>query len=209
MEYAFDRKGAVAGKQSIHFIPALPGSTRSLGCLYATQAGPAGATISQPPFCLTIPEGLLKQETTVSITTFGRYSPLPAGVSLGHFAEITLQPEPFAPLMPPPVVCYTYTAQDVVAGGGSPANLYLAAYDPETLLWERLPAAVDKAQQRLEAPVAHFSVFGVFAKPRPETLPVTGSSMKPAWGWAILLLLLAVPVWLGMRRWKKPKSLAR
>jgi len=209
VEYAFDRKGAVAGQQSIDFIPVAPGSTRSRGCLYATQVGPGGATVSQPPFCLTIPEGLLKQETTVSITTFGRFSPLPAGASLGHFAEITLQPEPFAPLVPPPVVCYSYTAQDVLAGGGSPANLYLAAYDPETLLWERLPTALEKEQLRLEAPVSHFSVFGVFAPPQPEKLPVTGSSMKPAWGWAILLLLLAAPAWLGVRRWKKLKRLVR
>jgi hypothetical protein len=203
MEYAFARRGAVAGQRRIQFIPVAPGSTRSRGCLYATQAGPPGAAITQAPFCLTIPEGLLKQVTTASITTFGRFSPLPGGINLKHFADITLQPEPFAPLIPPPIVCYIYTAQDVVAGGGSPENLYLAAYDPETRLWERLPTAVDRVRQQLVAPVAHFSVFGVFANPQPEKLPVTGGVMAPEWGWAFLILLLAA-VGLGVWPWKKP-----
>jgi hypothetical protein len=204
VEYAFDRRGAIAGQRSLQFDPAVPGSIRSKGCLYAARFGAVGGTITQAPFCLTIPGGLLKQDTTASITTFRRFTPLPDGINLKHFADITLQPEPFAPLVPLPVVCYTYTAQDVVTGGGSPENLYLAAYDPETRLWEKLPTALDKVNQRLVAPVAHFSVFGVFAVSQPESLPVTGSSLQPVLSWWLLVVLLFV-AWLVLRRWRYRK----
>ncbi len=185
--YAFNRAGALRSGELLQFIPSVPGSGRIRGCLVTASFGPAGGTLHQPPFCLNIPAGLLPQDTTASIEVFSAFSPpFPGAVDLRHYADISLQPEPPAPLQPMPLVCYTYTARDVLLAGGQAANLFLAAYDPETRLWERLPTALIAAQNRLEAPVSHFSVFGVFASPPPKELPVTGTDQTRTW-----LILLA------------------
>jgi subtilisin family serine protease len=178
VQYAFNRRGAVASGETIQLIPAQAGTQRSLGCLLVVQTGAAGGTYTQPPFCINIPAGLLMQNTSLSIETFHHFTPaFPKALDLEQYAEINLRREPVAPLSPQPVVCYTYGSTDLLAAGGDPANLFLAIYDPETRLWEQLPTALDKANLRLQAPVSHFSVFGVFAQPPPRSLPVTGAPL--------------------------------
>jgi hypothetical protein len=99
-------------------------------------------------------------------------------VPIGRYSEITLDPTPRPPLSPPPRVCYSYTAGDLVKAGGDPQNLFLAVFDSQTRLWERLPTSLDTVNNRIIANVPHFSIFGVFTIAQPESLPVTGGKLR-------------------------------
>lgn len=198
LQVAYNELGAVRSGQAIRFFPQTPGAPRTVpNCQATTTAASAGGTVTFHPFCLEIPAGLLPAAplTTVRISSFAAFPPTAQQglAALGRFAEITLDPTPRPPLNPAPQVCYYYDAQDLLAAGGSPGNLYLAVFDSQTRLWEPLPTSVDAANGRITAPVPHFSIFGVFTTPQPASLPVTGAS-APAAGWPALVLLAAALV---------------
>lgn len=192
LQYAYNRRGALMENQAILFVPHPPGDSSGVpGCLTEGVIGPGGGSLAFEPFCLEAPAGALAADTRVHFTVFNRFSPLPSGrQNLNRFADIILDPMPRPPLDPPPEVCYYYTAQDVLQAGGRPQNLLFMVYDAETRRWDALPTQVDLLQQRIVAPVPHFSVFGVFAPGSavPETPPVTGAP-RPPWRRALLLVL--------------------
>ena len=205
--YAFDQSGAVSPKSAILFSPQIPGSDRQVpGCLLVTEVDPAvTARFDLAPWCLQFPSGAVSQPATLRFSVFNTFSPRFANfLSLGHYAEITLEPQPPAPFSPRPMVCYIYTAGDLAAAGGKATNLFLASYDLESGVWERLPTGIDTLQRTLFSPVAHFSVFGVFTSPRPSEPPVTGAArpgvipIDPVW-----LLLPAWLIWRS-RPWRRP-----
>ena len=194
LQVAYNELGAVRSGQAIRFFPQTPGAPRTVpDCQATTTAASAGGTVTFHPFCLEIPAGLLPAAppATVRISSFAAFPPTAQQslASLGHFAEITLDPTPRPPLNPAPQVCYYYNAQDLLSAGGSPGNLFLAVFDSQTRLWERLPTSVDAANGRIIATVPHFSIFGVFTYPQPASLPVTGA--PAAAGWFVPLLLTA------------------
>ena len=186
--YSFDRTGAVAAGQGIRITPANVGAVRSLGCLTAAPLPISGGTLTQAPFCLTVPGGLLQQPSTASIETFTSFTPLPENyTSLQYFAEINLTPVLLKPINPAPLVCYTYSAADVLKAGGNAENLFFAFYDPETRIWERLPTQVDVTLSQLRASIPEFGIFGIFSLAQPQELPATGTN----WPWNAALLMAA------------------
>jgi hypothetical protein len=207
ISYAYNRRGALKAGQTIRFAPHPPGATSSVaGCQISTLLQSGQNTYEMDPFCLTLPDALLQdlvsQQGRVRMTTFSNFTPLPSFHSLSHFAEITLVPMPHPPLSPPPTVCYHYTARDVVQAGGRPQNLFIAVYDAETNMWQRLFTAVDLSQQVLVANVPHFSIFGVFANanPLPENLPVTGAPGRATWDWGLIVTAVLLGAWGIWRR---------
>ncbi len=195
MLYAYNRKGAVAGKQTIVFVPHPRGDTSGVpGCVDDSLIGPGGGSTTFDPFCLDVPAGAFSTDTRLHFSVFDSFSPLPASAqSLNHFADIAPDPMPDAPLDPQPQVCYHYTAADVLKAGGKPQNLVFMVYDHETRMWDKLPTVVDVAGQRILAPAPHFSTFGVFAPSSavPEIPPVTGAPKRDN-------RLLALPVGLAL-----------
>ncbi|GEM_PF-689416 len=181
--HAYNRPGALREGLALRFEPAAPGSARNPeGCLSAGQAGTGRTTLTQGNWCLDILPGTLSQTHTVRFSVFQNFTPSFARyLSIGQFAEISLDPMPEPPLRPSPQVCYYVTPQDLARAGGHAENLFMAVYDHELEVWERLPTAVDVTNLYLQAPIPHFSVFGVFAtavdsgSPVPEELPVTGA----------------------------------
>jgi len=183
VQVAYNQLGAAKNNQAIYFYPYPAGNPRSVpACQTTTTANSAGKTILLAPFCLEIPSGLLPAapDTTVRMSVFSYFPPAARqkDTPIGHYSEITLDPTPRPPLNPPPRVCYYYTAGDLIKAGGDPQNLFLAVFDSQTRLWERLPTSLDTANNRIIADVPHFSIFGVFAIAQPESLPVTGGKLR-------------------------------
>lgn len=189
LQFSYNEIGAARPGQAIRFYPQTPGAPRTVpGCQATTTAAGSGGTFTFQPFCLEIPAGLLPASppTTLRISSFVSFPPTTQQSyrPLGRFAEITLDPTPRPPLVPPPTICYYYTAQDLLQAGGSPNNLFFAVFDSQTRLWEKLPTDVDATNGRLTALVPHFSIFGIFTHPEPASLPVTGASTPhslPGW----------------------------
>ena len=200
---SYNQRGAIKSGVAIHFFPQMPGAQRTTPtCDLADSVGSSGGLLSFDPWCLDIPSGLLPEQTTVRFSLFNTFPPAPRQyINLNRFVDLTLDPMPQPRVNPPPVVCYHYTAADLAKAGGHAANLFIAEYDAHTNLWDRLPTAVDSAGGRLTAPVKHFSVFGVFAEPAPEALPVTGAPARstPWPALALTGLLGAVLLWLRRR----------
>lgn len=196
LQYAYNQVGAVQPGLAILFTPRPVGTGATTpACQEVTQVNAAdGGLYWFGPFCLQIPAGLLAQDSTLRFSVFDAFAPrIPANsAALGHYAEITLDPYPTgAPFNPPPVICYAYTPNDLLRAGGRAGNLYLAAYDGETNLWERLPTVADESVARLTASTTHFSIFGVFADGEPDELPVTGARQTVGAGaWGLLLATL-------------------
>lgn len=183
VQVAYNQYGAVKSGQAIYFYPYPPGNPRTVpACQTTTTANSAGKTILFDPFCLEIPAGLLPATptTTVRMSVFTYFPPSTRqkDVPIGRYSEITLDPTPRPPLNPSPRVCYYYTAGDLVKAGGDPQNLFLAVFDSQTRLWQRLPTSLDTANNRIIADVPHFSLFGVFTIAQPESLPVTGGKLR-------------------------------
>ncbi len=202
--YAYNQPGALRNRSAIHFYPRTPGSDRTApGCLRVTRTGAGGGDYNFAPFCLEMPAGTLDGDATLRISTFSRFPPTPSRFSpVGAYAEITLDPKPLPPLTPPPRLCYRYTTADVGQAGGRPENLFFAVYTHETQMWQRLETSVDREQRRIYAEVPHFSIFGVFHSPMPETPPVTGARFVPQPGWWLLVVgLLAgvLGIWCARR----------
>ncbi|MEJ5202576.1 MAG: S8 family peptidase [Anaerolineales bacterium] len=183
IQVAYNQYGAVKNGQAVYFYPYPAGNPRTVpACQTTTTANSAGKTILFPPFCLEIPSGLLPAtpDTTIRMSVFSYFPPSTSQteVPIGRYSEITLDPTPRPPLSPPPRVCYYYTAGDLVKAGGDPQNLFLAVFDSQTRLWERLPTSLDTVNNRIIANVPHFSIFGVFTIAQPESLPVTGGKLR-------------------------------
>lgn len=216
-QYSYNQKNAVAAGQALLFVPMAPLAPRlSDGCVapeaeetvdlpdleaLRQKVGPAGGTFGLQPFCVNLPAGLLQEETILSIELLeGSPRPQPGWVDLQTAAEITLRPRPDYSLGSP-LVCYRYTAQDLLKAGGNPANLFLAYYNPASRSWEQLPTRVDASRSLLLAVVPHFSMFGVFAA-QPNFLPETGALL--AWDTLTCLPMLALGAillgWLALRR---------
>jgi subtilisin family serine protease len=208
LQYAYNRRGAVAEKQAIRFYPRPTGAPRMVpGCMLSEVVPAGGGEVTLNPFCLAFPKGTLQQDTRVHFTLASNFSPLPSRAnSLGQFADVILEPLPQPPLIPPPRICYRYSAADLVQAGGKAENLFFAVYDPEIRTWEILETEVNAALQRIEADVPHFSVFGVFhnENPLPDKLPVTGAARTGPAGTSAhgrrLLVLLAVVIVVGLWR---------
>jgi hypothetical protein len=204
--YAFNQTGALRAKTAILFSPQTPGADRQVqGCLLVTEIAPATTTqVDFEPWCVQFPTGALSQPATLRFSVFNQFPPrFNNYLSLGHYAEINLEPQPPAPFDPRPMVCYTYTAADLAAAGGKATNLFLATYDLEYGAWERLPTGIDTLQRLLFAPVAHFSVFGVFTSPHPAESPVTGApaAANPPY-WLLGLFFPPLLVWWS-RSWQR------
>ncbi|MDZ4158356.1 MAG: hypothetical protein U1B80_01075, partial [Anaerolineaceae bacterium] len=176
----------------------------ALGCQMTSPTGPSGGSYQCEPFCLELPAGMLDGDATLRISTFTHFAAAPAHyLPLGAYAEITLDPKPIPPLIPAPRVCYRYTAADLVKVGGRPENLHFAVYTPETQFWQRLATSVDRQAQRIYSDVPHFSIFGVFYTPMPETPPVTGAHFPAApAGWLLAALGGAGAFWI----WRSLRS---
>ncbi|MBI3159891.1 MAG: peptidase S8 [Chloroflexi bacterium] len=171
------------------------------------KAGPEGGTFDLMPFCVNLPAGLLESEARLTLQLSDKEPPAPPDwVELGAYVDIELTPSPDYASQGYPIVCYRYTAQDLLAGGGYAFNLFLAYFDPATRTWRALSTAADEGQGILYAYAPHFSTFGVFAA-RPDTLPQTGAAF--AWDTATCLPLLLMALMLGLAGWARRRNTRR
>jgi subtilisin family serine protease len=183
LQYSYNQVGALKAGQAIRFDPltAPVDDHTASGCLFSTTVTSAGGFFSLSPFCLDIPSGVLQQDSILHMNVFKRFPPSPSSYhSLGEYASIAINPMPRPLITPPLLVCYNYSSSDLLQVGGDPGNLFMAVYDTETNLWERLPTSVDTALRRITAPVSHLSIFGVFGS-QPVRLPVTGAPVSLPW----------------------------
>lgn len=146
----------------------------------------SGGILNASPFCATTPA--LQHPATLRIIPKSSAPVMPvAFLDLQHYADITFFYAPAPPISPMPMpvvyVCYHYTAQDVLAAGGHPSNLFIAAHDATTNKWQALPTSVDATQSLLMALAPHFSFYGVATlnpsnDSRGLNLPVTGATFS-------------------------------
>jgi len=204
LQYSYNQVGAVKAGQAIRFDPlTVPLDDHTTdGCLFSTTVNSTGGFFSLSPFCLDIPSGVLQQDSILHMNVFKRFPPSPSGDhSLGEYASIAINPMPRPLITPPLLVCYNYSAGDLLQVGGDPGNLFMAVYDTETNLWERLPTSVDTALRRITAPVSHLSIFGVFGS-QPNHLPVTGAPVSLPWI-PLAAIVIALFGLVGWRTWPK------
>lgn len=204
VQYAYNRPGALRERLAILFVPVVPGSTRvTAGCLFTSRTVFRGCS-QMAPFGVDLfltPNPDLPDPLELSIRLLRVFRSLPGTwLSLNHFADISLKNSP-DPIDPAPLVCYQYTARDVLAAGGHPENMFIAHYDTVNRQWERLPTAVYPEQNLLMAQANHFSTFGVFAR-QPEALPVTGAR----WQAAGILILFSLSIIVGLGLVKRLKT---
>jgi hypothetical protein len=196
-EYSSNQVGALQDGFAVLFIPytggspTLPSNTVCPQTQAVTiEAGISTACDGSPtPFDVNIPAGELLYRSTLKIQQLTSAPSMPASfLDLGQYADIRLAYSPPAPSlspMPQVDVCYAYTPQDLLAAGGHPENLFIAAHDVSTNQWQPLATTVDSLNSRLIARAPHFSYYGV-ATLNPVTasssnglgLPVTGSPLS-------------------------------
>lgn len=186
-QYAYNQAGKLSEGLALLFIPAEPGSTRQIfDCLFVTQSEFGGCD-QLPPFGVDLQSdsGDIPVGTQLSIR---RLQSMPAHwpatfKPMNRWAEIEVSPGLIGGL-----VCYDYTAEDVLRAGGRPQNMFLASNQTGTRGWERLQTLVEPEEGQLIGNAEHFSIFGVFAL-QPVSLPETGTDRSGQLGWAWVALL--------------------
>lgn len=204
-EYAYNRAGALWPGLALLFRPYPTGGIPpSSACEnFTARVDTGGGFFDAPPFCALIPADALQHPATLQIIPLLSAPPMPrAFLDLGHYADIRLLWSPAPPLSPVPevYVCYHYTPQDVLAAGGHPENLFIAAYDQAAGRWQALPTSADLLQEIIMARAPHFSIYGVGSLKSPADLPQTGAPLSPK---ALAGLAgLAGLLWVGWR-WQR------
>lgn len=204
-EYAYNRAGALRPGMALLFRPYAAGDPPpSNDCENFTRPVDAGGGFfDAPPFCVFIPAGALQHPATLQVVPLISAPRMPrAFLDLRHYADITLAYSPAPPLSPLPeiYICYHYTPQDVLAAGGHPENLFLAAYDSEALRWQALPTSADLGQEIIMARAPHLSIYGVATLGSPRGLPETGAPLRAdVWAGLVVMAVMTI-LWLRWRR---------
>ena len=223
--YSYNKVGALKNGLALLFIPYISGSPTlpSNAVCPQTQAVTIEAGISTTcdgsptPFDVDIPAGALLRRSELKIQQLTSAPVMPASfLDLGQYADIHLAyspPQQSLNPLPPVDVCYAYTPQDVLAAGGHPENLFIAAHDEATNQWSPLATTVDALNSRLIARAPHFSFYGVATlKPSANNiskglgLPVTGSPLSHEFiiflvALGVILIFLLSGIW----RQRKPR----
>ena len=200
--YSYNQSGKLQSQQAILFVPVPYGTNRVTSeCNYTALVGSQGGHFDLPPWCLDLPKDALAEDTTLHFNLLAQFTPPFEGwMDLNHFTEIYFDPSA-GTLNTPAIVCYHYTADDVLKAGGHAENLYIARYHGGR--WDTLPTYLDTANGLLTARVSDFSVFNVVTSLPPEELPVTGASRQPwlpAGAASLLALMLAGLLWRNRSR---------
>ena len=194
-EYSYNQVGALQNGLALLFIPyasgspTLPSNVCPQTQAVTIEAGISAACDGSPtPFDVDIAPGVLPYRSTLKIQQLTSAPIMPAAfLDLGQYADINLAYSPPNQLAPLPAVyvCYAYTPQDLLAAGGHPENLFIAAHNEFTNQWQPLATLVDPLSSRLVALAPHFSYYGVAtlnpvsASPSGELgLPVTGGPLS-------------------------------
>jgi thermitase len=194
IQYSYNESALEEGL-ALRFIPYASADNISLptDVCPQTQAVTIGANIPRDcnaaaaDFDLDIDPNVLQSRAILKIRQIASAPPMPAKfLDLQEYADLQFRyaPPAIAPL-PQALVCYQYTADDVLVAGGHPENLFIAAHDATTEKWEALPTLLDAPNSYLFAFAPHFSYYGV-ATLNPQSaapgsglkLPVTGA---PLW----------------------------
>jgi thermitase len=230
-EYSYNQVGALKNGVALLFIPYVSGSPTlpSDSVCAQTQAvtlekGIGTACDGSPaPFDIKIAAGVLPYRTTLKIQQLNTApsSMTKTLLDLHHYADIQLAYAPPAPTlypMPQAYVCYSYTAQDVLAAGGHPENLFITAHDESTNQWQ--PLTTDLLNGMLVALAPHFSYYGVATFNTTSAasgkldeelgLPVTGSSISREFFMSLLalgggLIFLLSGIWLHRKNNRKQR----
>ncbi|MBI5952418.1 MAG: S8 family serine peptidase [Chloroflexi bacterium] len=220
-EYSYNLRGALEDGFALMFIPFNGGDPflPSHAVCPQMEAVTIESGVDSP--CLTTPEtfdvnivvGDLLDRSVLKVQQMTAAPAMPAQFrDLSHYADINLDySPPAAPLTPQVDVCYEYTANDVLAAGGHPENLFIAAHEIYTNQWQRLPTTVDSFNSLLFARAPHFSYYGV-ATLNPDAagggagtarglgLPVTGGPLSPRVVPLPFVLAGAIMVGIWLRR---------
>ncbi len=171
-EYSHNLPGALENGLALLFIPYAGGAPTLPSHAVCPQmkavtieSGVASAcAASSGAFDVDIEAGDLLHRSPLKVQQVFTAPVMPAAfVDLQHYADIRLSySPPLSTLSLPPVeVCYEYTPQDLLAAGGHPENLFIAAHERYSNQWQRLPTRVDLPNSRLFARAPHFSYYGV------------------------------------------------
>lgn len=208
-EYAYNRSGALRPGLALLFQPYPTGGIPpSNACEnFTVQVGSGGGFFNAPPFCALIPANALHHPATLKIFPLLSAPSMPRTfLDLHHYADIRLLWSPAPPLSPLPevYVCYHYSPQDVLAAGGHPENLFIAAYDDSSKRWQALPTSTDLINEIIMARAPHLSIYGVGTLRNLSDLPQTGAPLSPR---ALAGLVgLSAAFWIGWtwRRKRRP-----
>jgi subtilisin family serine protease len=195
-EYAYNQPGALKDGFALLFIPYASGSPTLPSNAVCPQmeaitieTGIANACNTSPAtFDVEIAGGELSKRSALKVQQVTTAPNLPSTfLDLYHYADINLNYSPPSTSLPMPAVdvCYEYTPQDLLAAGGHPENLFIAAHEKSTNQWQRLPTTVDTLNMRLTAQAPHFSYYTATTLNPAKAgesgrlgLPVTGSPVS-------------------------------
>jgi hypothetical protein len=208
-EYSYNQAASIQEAQALLFVPTPTGSSPlSNSCsIFTRPVDRNGGFFDSYPFCIEFPEGAVKEAGTIRIQNLTSAPPVPSDwFSLEHYADINLSITPPFPLSPLPeaYVCYHYSSSDVLQAGGHPENLYLAAFNDASGIWEILPTAANTTLHLLTARAPHLSIYGVVTTQAPSRLPVTGLAFPASRpillvALGLLIILLARLHWMLRR----------
>ncbi|HEY3312819.1 MAG TPA: S8 family serine peptidase [Anaerolineales bacterium] len=186
-EFSYNKPGAVTPGTALLLVPYPTGTASPAeGCsAFTRNVGTGGGFFEAPPFCVSIPQNALQHPAVLQIRLLNSAPALPAGyLDLHHFADVNLAFSPAPPLglFPEIYICYHYTNSDVLAAGGHPENLLIAAYDHQAGRWDLLPTTADLANGLIMARIQHFSYFGVTTLAAPNSRLSSSNSRQPVTG---------------------------
>ena len=200
IQIGYNQANTVRSGESIVFVPFDPtASSRSTkGCLYSVKSGPTGGLYDFDPFCLDVPSGLLAENSTITLELLSTVDAEKSAKDLGQYAQINIEPDPLSPYNPMPMLCYKYSTSDLVRSGSKPSNLYLARFSNEG--WIKLDSVAQTETDRILSPIVTEGIYGVFAIPAPENLPVTGGKNQTT---NLILLIPIIIFYLGNVEWQR------
>lgn len=120
-----------------------------------------GGTLQTPTMSLTVPQGALEEETTITYRAIdvppgdGSIEPLQAGY---EFGPAGLQ------FNKPAVLEICYDAQDVIARGLQEKTMQIQYHDPDTGEFVSMGGDVDFVNHCVSAPIYHFSTYVLTAQ---------------------------------------------
>jgi len=169
------------------------------------------------PWSLSVPDGAINRDGAIEFRLM-QPNGVPAAnsgqVLIGIATDLTLFDTDGKPVTRPtfdqPVqVCFSYSPNELARAGGDPASLFIQFYDVNAGAWVALPTTANAANQRVCAPVTHFTLFSVAAKVAvPAALPITGGQADPTtWLWVLIALALGIGgglVWRARRAQRLP-----